>query len=165
MYAKKLSVTGMFAAVIFVMTFFIKIPVTSGYIHLGDALIYLGSLIIGPWAILAGAIGEGLADIAGSYVMYAPATVIIKALIAIPFVLIYKKDKNTKLLTVKTALMTVISGFVTVGGYFLADLIIDKAYAVVDVPGNVIQAAGSAVIFILLALAFDKANVKNKIGF
>ena len=55
-----------FAALIFVVTVFLKIPAASGYVHIGDSLIYLASLIIGPWAMLAGAIGEGLADIAGS---------------------------------------------------------------------------------------------------
>ena len=44
------------------------------------SIVYLSSLIIGPWAILAGMIGEGLADVAGSYVIYAPATVVIKAI-------------------------------------------------------------------------------------
>ena len=163
MNAKKLSLTGMFAALIFVMTMFVKIPVTSGYLHLGDALIYIASLIIGPWAILAGAVGEGLADVAGGYVMYAPATVIIKALIAIPFLIVYNK-KESKLLNLKSALMTVPSGIITVGGYFAADMLIDKAYAVVDIPGNVIQAVGSAVVFVILAFAFDKSKIKNKIN-
>ena len=160
---KQLAYTGMFAAVIFVMTMFVKIPVTSGYLHLGDALIYIASLIIGPWAILAGALGEGLADVAGGYVMYAPATVIIKALIAVPFLIIYKKG-DSKLLTVKSALMTLPAGVITVGGYFIADMIIDKAYAVVDIPGNIIQAVGSAVVFIIIALAFDKSKIKNTLN-
>ena len=59
--------------------------------------------------------------------------------------------------------MTISAGFVTVGGYFLADLIISKEYAVVDIPGNVIQAVGSAVIFIIFAIALDKINIKDKI--
>ena len=162
MNAKKLSFTGMFAALIFVVTVFLKVPVASGYVHIGDSLIYLATLIIGPWAMLAGALGEALADIAGSYLMYAPATVIIKVLTVVPFLFIKKEDK---LLSVKSALMTLPAGLITVGGYFLADLIIDKSYAVVDLPGNVIQALASAVIFIVLAFAFDKSKIKNKIDF
>ncbi len=162
MNAKKLSFTGMFAALIFVVTVFLKVPVASGYVHIGDSLIYLATLIIGPWAMLAGALGEALADIAGSYLMYAPATVIIKVLTVVPFLFIKKEDR---LLSVKSALMTLPAGLITVGGYFLADLIIDKSYAVVDLPGNVIQALASAVIFIVLAFAFDKSKIKNKIDF
>lgn len=161
---KKIAVTGVFAAMIFALTFFVKVPVASGYVHFGDALIYLcAGFIGGPWALLAGAVGGLLADLIGGYVMYAPATAIIKALIAVPFVLAYK-DKE-KLLSPITALMTIPSGMITVGGYFIADLIIDKAYAVVDIPGNVIQVAGSAVVFIVIALALDAAKVKKRIKF
>ena len=164
---KKLAFCGMFAAFIFVLTMFIKFPVASGYVHFGDALLYIASLILGPWGILAGAIGEGLADIAGSYVIYAPATVIIKAAVAVPFILADRRNekKNIKrLLTPLTASMTAVSGVITVAGYFFADLIIDKSYAIVDIPGNVIQAVGSAVIFCIIAAAFDKADIKNRIS-
>ncbi len=161
---KKAAVSGMFAAMIFVLTMFVKFPVASGYVHFGDALVYLCALYLGaPWALIAGALGEGLADIAGGYVMYAPATVIVKILIAIPFIAV--RRKQSQFLSVRTALMTLLSGVISVGGYFIADLVIDKAYAVVDIPGNLIQALGSAVIFILLAAAFDKAKIREKFSF
>lgn len=159
---RKMALTGVFAAMIFVMTYFIKVPVASGYVHFGDALIYLSAGFIGgPWAMLAGAIGAGIADVIGGYAMYAPATIIIKALIAVPFVIVLK-DKE-KLFSPLSALMTIPAGLITVGGYFIADMIIDKAYAVVDIPGNVIQAVGSAVIFIVIALAFDSMKIKKRI--
>lgn len=160
---KKMALTGVFSAMIFVMTYFIKVPVASGYVHFGDALIYIcAGFIGGPWAMLAGAIGAGLADLIGGYAIYAPATIIIKALIAIPFVLVLKNKE--KLLTPLSALMTIPAGLITVGGYFAADMIIDKTYAVVDIPGNAIQAVGSAVIFIVLALAFDTVKIKKRLN-
>ncbi len=160
---KKMSLSAMFAAMIFVLTMFVKVPVASGYVHFGDALVYICAAIIGgPWAVLAAAIGEGLADIAGGFVAYAPATLIIKALIAIPFILSSKKNSD-KILTPLNAVMIIPSGIITVLGYFLADLIIDKTYAIIDIPGNVIQAVGSGVIFIILAAAFDAAKIKQKI--
>lgn len=159
---KKMVTTAVFAAMIFVLTYFIKVPVASGYVHFGDALIYICAGVLGgPWAILAGAIGEGIADLVGGWAVYAPATVIVKALIAVPFIL--TAGKKEKFLTPLTALMTIPAGVITVGGYFIADLIIDKSYAIVDIPGNVIQAVGSAVLFIVLAAAFDAAKLKSKI--
>lgn len=92
---------------------------------------------------------------------YAPATLIVKALIAAPFVFTYKKSE--KILTPVTASMTIVSGLITVGGYYISDLIIDKSYAIVNILGNVIQAAGSAVIFIILGAAFDAAGLKKKL--
>ncbi|MCD7722356.1 MAG: ECF transporter S component [Clostridiales bacterium] len=160
---RKMVTAGLFAAMIFVFTYFIKVPVASGYVHLGDALIYVCACIIGgPWAILAGAIGEGLADLVGGYAAYAPATIIVKALIALPF--IFTGAKKEKILTPATALMTVPAGLITVGGYFIADLIIDKSYAIVDIPGNIIQAVGSAVLFVIIAAAFDAVKIKSKIS-
>lgn len=161
---KKVAVCGMFAAMIFVLTMFIKFPVASGYVHFGDALVYICTLYLGaPWALIAGALGEGLADIAGGYVMYAPATVLVKILIALPFIAVRKS--SPKLLNVKSVLMTLVSGAISVAGYFAADLVIDKAYAVVDIPGNAVQALGSAIIFVILAAAFDKANIREKLNF
>jgi uncharacterized membrane protein len=125
-------------------------------------LIYICAGVLGgPWAILAGAIGEGLADLIGGYAIYAPATIVVKALIAVPFILTCAKKE--KFLTPITALMTVPAGLITVGGYYIADLIIDKSYAIVDIPGNIIQAVGSAVLFIVIAAAFDAAKLKSKI--
>ena len=64
---KKITVTGLFSAMIFVLTMFVKVTVPSGYVHLGDAMIYICAVLLGsPWALIAGALGEGLADVAGS---------------------------------------------------------------------------------------------------
>ena len=46
----------------------------GGYIHLGDALIYLAAVLLpAPYAMAAGAIGGGLADLLTAPV-WAPAT-------------------------------------------------------------------------------------------
>ncbi|MCH5320475.1 MAG: ECF transporter S component [Eubacterium sp.] len=158
----KMVVTAMFTAMIFVLTRFVSVPVATGYVHFGDALVYLVATTLGgPWAFFAAAVGEALADIAGGWFTYAPATLIVKALIAIPFVLVNKKSE--KILTPITALLTIPAGVITVVGYFVADLIIDKVYAVVNITGNIIQAVGSAVIFIILAAAFDAGKIKKKL--
>ncbi len=160
---KKMALTAMFTAMIFVLTMFVKVPVVSGYVHFGDALIYLCAGIIGgPWAVFAAAVGEALADLAGGYAVYAPGTAIVKAILAILFMIAHKNKE--KLLTPVSALMTIPAGCVTVGGYFIADMIIDKTYAVADIPGNVIQAAGSAVLFIVLSAALDAVKIKSKLA-
>ena len=157
--AKKLAYTGMFAAMIFVLTAFIRFPVPSGYVHFGDAVIYVASVLIGPWAMLAGALGEGIADLI-SFPQYVPATVIIKILVSLPFVIAGKRSE--RLLTLRTALMCIPALAVTVLGYFIADMLIDKTYALVDIPGNIVQAVASGVIFIIIAAALDKVNIKSK---
>lgn len=159
----KIAQSAVFAAMIFVLTAFVHIPAPSGYIHFGDAILYIAAIFMGaPWAFVAGAIGEGLADVAGGFAAYAPATVIIKILMALPF--IFVRGEGKKLFTLKASLMTIPAALINVGGYFLADLIISRAYAFVDIPGNIVQSVASAIIFIILAAALDKAKIIDKIS-
>lgn len=155
---------AVFAAMIFALTRFVQIPVPggAGYLHFGDAMIYIvASTLGGPWAILASAVGAALADLSSPYAIYAPVSIIVKVLIALPFVLVNKKSE--KILTPLTICLTIPSGIITVGGYFVGDLIINKAYAVADIPMNIVQAVGSAIIFAIIALAFDTAKLKKKL--
>ena len=62
----QLVTTALFAAAITVMTaYMLHIPIpTGGYIHLGDALIYLAACLLPfPYAAAAATIGAGLADL------------------------------------------------------------------------------------------------------
>ena len=57
-----------------------------GYTHVGDGFLYLAaSLLPAPYAAAAGAIGAGLADLLSGYSIWAPGTLIIKALTAFCF--------------------------------------------------------------------------------
>lgn len=81
---KKLTLAGVMAALVFVMTYVPKVPVpvTGGYVHLGDGAIFLSVLLLGPLGIPAAAIGSGLADVLGGYLVYALPTMLIKAAVA-----------------------------------------------------------------------------------
>lgn len=83
---RKYVLTGLMTALVLCLTFFIKIPVpyTSGYIHLGDSMIYLSVLILGPvYGAFASGVGSMLADLLGGYAQYAVPTLIIKSLMAL----------------------------------------------------------------------------------
>lgn len=151
----------MFAAMVFGLTM-LHVPIgAGGYIHVGDAVIYIVALLMGgPWAFLSAAIGAAVADIVSGVAVYAIPSMIIKVLIAVPFVLISRK--SDKLLSLRTVLFTVISGVITIFGYFITDLIVYREGAVADLPANVIQAVGSAVVFIILAFALDRADIKTR---
>lgn len=157
---KTVCFTAMFAAMVFLLTM-LHIPVGTGYIHVGDSVIYIVALLLGgPWAFLSAAIGAVLSDVVSGYAIYAIPSLIIKVLIAVPFVFVAKK--SDKLFSVKTVLFTVLSGIITVVGYYIAELIIYGEGAIGGVPANVVQAVGSAVIFAVLAFALDKADIKKK---
>lgn len=155
---------AVFAAMIFALTRFIQIPVPggAGYLHFGDAMIYIvASTLGGPWALLASALGAAIADLTSVSAVYAPISAIVKVLIALPFVFVNKKSE--KILTPLTICLTIPSGVITVLGYYLGDLIVNKAYAVADIPMNIVQAVGSAIIFVVISAAFDAAKLKKKL--
>ena len=79
-----LALSGMMAALVFVATYFFKLPVsiTQGYIHLGDGFILLGASLLGWASVPAAAIGSALADLLGGYTLYILPTFVIKGLVA-----------------------------------------------------------------------------------
>ena len=81
---KKWVVSALFAALTCICTMIIKIPTpTGGYIHPGDGMVLLCGIILGPgMGALAAGIGSMLSDLFSGYMVWVPATFIIKALTA-----------------------------------------------------------------------------------
>ena len=164
----RIVIAAMFAAMVAVMTAFVQIKTpTGGYVHLGDSMIYLAASFLPlPYAVAAAAIGGGIADLL-VYPETLIYTVIIKAVNAVFF-----SAKGEKLLTRRNALMTIPSGLVTVVGYSISKLIrmllagdtlqSAIANALWKMPENSIQALASALIYIVIALALDKAQIKKR---
>lgn len=157
-----LTITGIVAALITLMTayiFHIPVGINGGYVHVGDAFIYLAATLLPtPYALAAAAIGGGLADLLAAP-MWAPATIIIKMLITIPFT-----NKSAKIVTLHNIVATVIAYFISSLGYFVAEYILFDTWSVllISMSQSLLQSGGSAVLFIALGLALDKANVKNR---
>lgn len=101
MKVKNIIYAGMMIALVFVATFVIKIPIpfTQGYIHAGDAMIFLASIMFGPLiGGLAGGIGSAMADLFGGYAIWAFPTLIIKFLMGYLVGFFgYKTEKRRKL--------------------------------------------------------------------
>lgn len=162
---KYLTLTGLLAAMIAIMTAYIchiPIGVNGGYIHFGDSLIYLAAALLPtPYALAAAAIGGGLADLMTAPI-WMPATIIIKMLIALPFT-----SKNAKIINFRNIAAAIIACFVCVLGYFAAECVIFGSFGtalIASMYGNLIQSAGSAVFFAIFGLALDRAHIKGKIG-
>ena len=95
--------------------------------------------------------------------MWAVPTAIIKILIALPFMFACRKNKTPKMLNIKVPLMTIISGAISILGYFIAECILySVASATLSIIGNTIQAVASGILFIIIAGALDKMNFKSR---
>lgn len=164
----RITNTAIFTAIILLATSVIKFStgLGEGYIHLGDSFIYLAACILPfPYCIIAGALGGALADILSGYAIWAIPTMIIKMLNVIPFALVCRKYKSSKILSKQTVLMTVVSGIITILGYFVAESVLySVASATLSLIGNTIQAIASGIIFVIIAKAVDKINLKSKIS-
>jgi uncharacterized repeat protein (TIGR04002 family) len=157
------ALTGLFAALVFVMTAYLpRIPTTKGYIHVGDAAIYLAASILPqPFAAIAAAMGGFLADALTGYMAWAPYTLIIKACLTIAFT-----SKRGTLMGARNFLAAVIAFPVTVGGYYIAAWIMTGSMAapLAEVPANIVQAAGSMAIYVAFATCLDRAKMKTRLA-
>ena len=125
-----LVTAALFAALIAVMTAYVsfKTGINDGYLHFGDSMIYIAACVLPlPYACAAAAVGGFVADMLAGAAMWAPFTAVIKALNALPFALVYtlRKTQNPqKILNKTTAFMPIVSGLITIFGYFCRKVLI-----------------------------------------
>lgn len=162
---KLIVMTAVFAAVIYVATMFIKVPMPlSGYAHLGDAFIFLAASILPlPYAMAAGAIGAGIADFTSPYAIWTIATIIIKPLVCIAFT-----SKKEKIINARNIAAPIIGSAVTILLYSVYALFItkDATFMSAFLPQVItcsIQCALCVPAYYIFAFALDKTNLKNRI--
>lgn len=171
--------TALFAAMTAALTFYVKIPVHTGYLHIGDSVIYLAACLLpAPAAMLCGALGGCLADALGGYTVYIIPTLIIKGSLALAF-----SRRTKKIVAKRNIIALIICAAITAVGYFFADAVIlavsesssfDLFKSIIFSPvpwtaatyglaGNLIQSAASSALFIALGTALDKIKFKNRL--
>ena len=157
MKVKRLTLGGVMAALVFVMTYFPKVPVpaTGGYIHLGDGAIFLASMLLGPLSVAAAAIGSALSDLVGGYVTYVLPTLVIKGLMALVVWLLYRPGRPLRQL-----LAFFLAEALMAAGYFLTEwALMGLAPALAAVVPNLIQGAagvGLGMLCVPLAPRMEK---------
>lgn len=105
----KLIMTGLMMALVTIATmiFVIPVPFTSGYIHLGDSMIFISVFILGyKYGAVASGVGSALADIFVGYANWAPWTLCIKGMMALLMGLAIEKSLKSKKNLVLISLVT-----------------------------------------------------------
>lgn len=158
----QLVLAAVFAAAIAVTTAYVlHIPLpTGGYVHLGDTLIYLcACLLPTPWAVAAGAIGAGLADLLTAPMWVVP-TVIVKALICLPFTV-----RHSKLLCPRNIAAIFLAGILSPTLYGIANTVLSGTPAafIPQFLGTLVQSVSSGIVFVVLAFAADRLNLKQRL--
>ena len=160
-----LTFTALSAALIAAMTLFAHIPfpmTNDGYVHLGDGMVFLAACLLpAPYAAAAAAIGCGLADALPGYFVWIPATIVLKACMALLF-----SSKQKKILCARNFFVLLPACLINGVGYYLYEgFVFSQWGALVSVFGNLIQAGAGIAVFILIGAAMDRLKIKNKLLF
>ena len=157
-----ITLSAVFAAMTYALTAFLHIPTAKGYIHIGDAVIFIAaSLLPKPYAMASAAIGASLSDALSGYWIWMPATFVIKALTALAFT-----SKKPKMLCARNFTALIPALVLCVGGYGLySGLVIYGLLPAgfIDAPANLFQTAASAAVYIALSATLDKSGIKKKL--
>jgi len=148
---RDLTWTAVFVALVTVATMLIRVPVpaTTGYINVGDTMIFTAALLLGPRAgLIAGGLGSMLADVIGGYADWAPWTLVIKGVEGLIAGLIAYRAfrRGGPLKPGALAGMLLAAGWMVLGYYLAGGVRVGYAAAVAEVPGNLVQGFGSVVL-------------------
>ena len=159
---KRIVLSALFAALICVATMLIKIPSPlKGYINLGDGIVLLAAWILPlPYGLAAAGLGSALADLFSGYVGYAPATFIIKALMAVVAYGLYKLLAKKAKTAVSGICSAIPAELVMILGYYLFEgFQYGFVPSLVNIPANAVQAVAGIIIGVILITVFEKQNL------
>ena len=157
---KKIVLTGLMIGLVCLATMAIQIPIpaSNGYVNIGDAIIFMTSILFGPVpGMIAGGIGSALADILSGYAHWALFTLIIKGCEGYLVGFIINKFKPTSL---NIILSTLLGSIIMVFGYFVFGAYLSGGFTVslLSVPSNCIQ--GVVSMFLAIPLVCSLRDIK-----
>ena len=159
---KKIVMAAMLAALACVATMIIKIPSPlKGYLNLGDCIVLVAGWMLSPmYGFLAAGIGSALADLFSGYVTYAPATFVIKGLMALIAFYGYKLLHN-KIGNLPSRIITgILAEIMMILGYFAFEgFLYGFVPSLVNIPANGVQGIAGLIIGVILIKIFEKTKI------
>jgi uncharacterized membrane protein len=158
-----LIMTSMLVALVFLSTFFlnIKLPISvnGGLVHLGTGMLFIASILFGPKkGALAGAIGMGLFDLVGGWLLWAPITIVARGLqgFIVGKIAWSNGRKGSSLALNVTA--TIVSIPFMIAVYYFGEVILYGNWIVplTSIPGDLLQNALGMIIAIPVCVALKK---------
>ena len=159
---RKLVTAALMTALICAATFAVAIPTPGGgYVNPGDAVILFSAWLLGPfWGAAAAGIGSGLADILAGYAIYAPGTLMIKALMGLVAGLLMRQQANNPKLIVVISALT--EGIMILGYFFYESAVLGiGSGAFAAIPGNCLQGVFAAIAGPALIFALSKTPIRR----
>lgn len=165
---KKTVLAALMASITAVAGRLIVIPLPgNGFLNIGDAVVCLCGVILGPvWGGFAAGLGGLLTDLLAGFAVYAPITFAVKLLMGVVCGVTALKTahKSHKKQFIFKLLSGMLSEIIMVGGYFLFELALyGTETAAVDIAGNAVQGAASLIAFMLISEILEKINIKRRL--
>lgn len=160
---QRMTLTALFAAVICLTTAYLfHIPVGNGYVHLGDAFIYIAAACLPtPYAVAASAIGSGLADLLSGAPQWILFTVVIKGVMPLMFT-----SEHDTVLCKRNTLGTVLAGVLCIVGYYFAEVLLYGNWIapLLAIPlGGLVQSGAAVLLFLLGGALLDRVRFKQQL--
>ncbi len=158
-----LIMTAMLVALVFLSTFFlnIKLPISvnGGLVHLGTGMLFIASILFGPKkGALAGAIGMGLFDLVGGWLLWAPITIVARGLQGfIVGKIAWSKGRKGSSLALNI-IATIVSIPFMIAVYYFGEVILYGNWIVplTSIPGDLLQNALGMIIALPVCVALKK---------
>lgn len=145
---RQLTLAALFMALTTVATMVIHIPVpaTQGFVNVGDSFVLLSGLLFSHYyGALIGGVGSALADLFLGYTIFAPVTLIVKAIEALLASYIDRGNTMSRVIAVIVGVTWMVFG------YFIFEVFMfDLPVALSAVIPNSIQGIVSAGLALLL---------------
>ena len=156
---------ALLAALTCVATMIVKIPSPlQGYLNLGDCIVLLAGWLLSPvYGFLAAGLGSALADLFSGYVVYAPATFVIKGVMALMacygFRLMHRKIGAfpARILSGTAAEIWMVAGYFIFEGFLYG-----FGPSMVNIPANGVQGAAGLILGCVLIKIFEKTKIGVK---
>ena len=159
---KRIVITALMTSMVCVATMIIKIPSPmKGYLNIGDCIVLLCGWLLPPgYGFIAAGLGSALADLFSGYVVYAPATFLIKGSMALVayacFKLMHKKIGKLASYIVGG----VLAEMLMVSGYFVFEgILYGFIPSLVNIPANGVQGIAGLVIGTIMIRVFDRLKI------
>ena len=161
---KKLVLAALMTALTCVATMVVKIPSPlKGYLNLGDCMVLAAGWMLSPtYAFLSAGLGSALADVFSGYVLYAPATLVIKGGMALIAFYGYRALGKTNRLVGRVVSGTAAEVAMVLGYLLFEGCLYGFVPSLVNVPANGVQGVAGLVIGILLTKALEKFEMFNR---
>ena len=159
---KRIVVTALMAALACVATMIIKIPSPmKGYLNIGDCIVLLCGWLLAPgYGFLAAGLGSALADLFSGYIVYAPATFLIKGTMAFIAFLCFKlMNKRIGRLSSQIIGALLAEVFMVMGYYVFEGFMYGFVPSAVNIPANAVQGAAGMILGIVLVKVFERLKI------